>query len=217
MLAEARRLIASGGIEALTLRRLAAGSGMAVNTVYALLGRSRETILEAIVDDGLRDLDLRIHESEVHDVSDLSQTLGALVDYVIERPEIYQPVFLAEDHTKASGANRWGDERALHIGGDILIAAVEEGLIDDKHDTDLLTQHMLSVFREGARRWAAGETGGDEFRAGFLYAVQLALLATSTDRSREGFRVQLVDLERTLNQLAGRRGRRAPSLARTRG
>ena len=70
------------------MRGLAEEAGLAVNTVYALFGRSRDDILKAILEEGVADLDRMLHEKESDDPLAVGPTLAATVaDYLIERKE----------------------------------------------------------------------------------------------------------------------------------
>ena len=62
-LAAARALVIENGVAALSMRKLAARADLAVNTVYSVLGASRDAILEALVDDGIGRLLERLEAS----------------------------------------------------------------------------------------------------------------------------------------------------------
>lgn len=198
----ARTLIAEGGVEALSMRRLAAEAEVAVNTVYALLGNSREDILEALVEDGIRHLDRVLHEKEFGDPVVIGTTLVTIVvDHILEREEVFRPVLLAEAHANVG----WGDVHALAQAREALEVAAQAGVLRDDADLDLLSEQIFQSFRAWSWRWAEREIDGPEFRARWLYAVQLDLVAIATDESRPTLRKSLREAERML--VRGRRRR----------
>ena len=207
VLKAARKLITRGGVEALTMRTLAEKAGLAVNTVYKLFGRSREDVLEALIEHGISDLDRMLHEKEIDDPLSVAPTLGTIVVvYIVEREDVFRPVFLAEAQAQRRGASGWGDAHALAVGREALEASAREGLLRDDVDLDVLIEHVFQSFRSWARLWAVGTIEDREFRARVLYAFHLALVAAATDETRPALRKALRDVERAL--AGGRRRRR---------
>ena len=207
VLTAAQKLIAKGGVDALTMRGLAQKAGLAVNTVYALFGNSREDVLEALIEEGISELDRMLHEEEIDDPLAAAPTLGTMVlDYILEREEVFRPVFLAEAHADHLGASGWGGAHALAQLREALGAAEAEGLLRDDVDLEVLIEHVFQSFRSWARLWAARRIEDREFRARVLYALHLALLAAATDETGPRLRESLRDVERSLTR--GRRRRR---------
>ena len=181
----ARKLIAEGGIDALTMRRLAQDSELAVNTLYSLFGGSRDDILKAIIEEGVNDLDRILHEKTLEDPLQMAPAIAHTVaDYLLEHEEVFRPAFLAEAHAPHQGEMGWGDVKALAMLGEVLESAASEGKLRDDIDLSLLGQHIFQAFRSSGRRWAAREISGAEFRARAVYAVHVALLAACTNEVR---------------------------------
>lgn len=189
----ARRLIAKGGVEALSLRALAREADLAVNTVYALLGRSRDAILASVVADGIEELGRTLADRAIRDPLAAGVALAETVtDYVIERGDLFRPVVLAGD--RADG--NWGRDAALAQGRALLEAARAEGRIRSGFDLELVAEQIDLAFRGWARRWARGEIGDAHFRRGFVHATQLALLAVASDSARPEIERAIRRLER---------------------
>ncbi len=207
VLEAARELIADGGIDALTMRALAEEAGLAVNTVYALFGRSRDDILKTILEAGVAELDRMLHEKEFEDPLAVGPTLAStVVDYLIEREDVFRPVFLAEAHAPHREDAGWGAVQALAMGREALAAAAKEGLLRDDVDLEVLSEHVFQNFRSWSRRWAAREIEGAELRARVVYGVWLSLAAVATDETRPAILAAMRQVEREL--APGRRGRR---------
>ena len=208
----ARKLIAEGGIEALTMRRLAQDAELAVNTLYSLFGGSREDILKAIIEDGIQDLDRILHEKTIDDPLTMAPAIANTVaDYLLEHEGVFRPAFLAEAHAVHQGEIGWGDVTALELLREALGGAASEGHLRDDIDLDLLGQHIFQSFRSSGRRWAAREIEGDEFRARAVYAVYVALLAAGTDEVRSALLDSFHAAERELAKARQGRAKGAAS------
>ena len=201
VLKAARKLIAAGGVEALTMRGLAAESGVAVNTIYAIFGRSRDDVLGALVHDGIAELDRRLQPQENGLPKGGANFVATIVDYILEEPRVFRPVLLAEAHAAVG----WGDAAAIEHGRQMLELLVAEGVVREGTDIEVLGEHIFQNFRILSWRWARYEIGDDEFRARWLYSTQLALVAVASPESRAAFESELEKLARKARRLRNRR------------
>ncbi len=197
VLTAARQLIAAGGVEALSMRKLARRSGLAVNTVYNLFGRSRDDILESLVDDGIERLDRALTGAHIDDPLRLGpELIGAAVDHIVDAESVYRPVFLAE--LGSTQNHRWGDRRALWMGRSALEAAMRAGLLRDDLRPELLSEQILQSFQHAARLWAVGELDAGQFHSRAMYGLWVCMLAAATDESRPALAAELKAVEREI-------------------
>jgi AcrR family transcriptional regulator len=184
VLCVSRKLIAEGGVEAISMRRLAQESGLAVNTIYALFGPTREHIFRALWDDGLVQLGRNLDESQETDPLKIGPNLvTAVAEFVIDNANIYRPVFLARmDSGAINDLSEFG--LGASMGRKALQVAASAGSLRDDIDLDVLNEQILLAFTAFAQLWATGAIGDDEFRYRVLYGTHLSLCAVASDEAR---------------------------------
>lgn len=196
VLAAARALITDGGVEALSMRKLARAAGLAVNTLYSLFG-TRDDILEALVDDGMDRLDRVLEEMPPDLPLEVARAIiTASIDHIVEEEAVSRPVILAG--LRSGGVHGWRDARAIETCRSALAAAMREGLLRDDLNPALLSEQILLQFQHAARLWAAGESSEAEFRARALYGLDLCLLAAATDKPRSALAADVKSAERAI-------------------
>lgn len=202
----AAALLAEGGSESLTMRRLAEAAELSVNTVYNLIG-AREVVISSLVG---RVLDAIEPALEADDTLGPIEQCRAVIEHstelVIARRALTRPLALeifAHD-TPASGiAHERGTammRRALGLAGDA-------GMIDSALHPTALAETVYAVWSNAALRWAQGVIDDDTFIVAGLHGLYLALFAAATGSTREHLHIDLVDLDRRLTRAAddGRR------------
>ncbi|MDJ0790034.1 MAG: TetR family transcriptional regulator [Myxococcota bacterium] len=196
-MAAARSLVIESGVAALSMRKLAARAGLAVNTVYSVLGGSRDAILETLVDDGIGRLLARLESSPDAAPLDAARHLiGHAVEHATSDPLLYRAVFLAE--LSEPRLRHWGDRLATEAGLAALEGARRGGWIRRDAQLELLAEEILRGFRAAAHAWAAGEADDAGFRDRALYSLHVCLLAVATEKGRFALTSQLRKLERRL-------------------
>ncbi len=174
-----RRTIAEGGIEAATVRSIAAASGQSVATLYNLIG-SRTEIFGAVLAELLKE---RLEGTSIDDGSDpidqMRSSMTAAVSYTIRRKHLFGPLLV---------------ELGLHLGRDWAVAAHNASvarqtlLIGRAKDQHLLlpepSTHRLAVaITEGSFTtdlgWAVGDVSDGRYADACLDRATLVLLSAA--------------------------------------
>ncbi len=192
ILAEARRLIAHGGIEALNLRTLAAAAEVTVPTIYNLIGK-KEALVIALFTEALKEIELRVRSAENGSAFEATEAVVAeSTGLFAEDEQYFRSAFVALEHldqtrahhAAAEGVYTWG--RSLVLAG--LDACREAGLIEGRIPAALLGDQILRGYRTSCRAWAFGQISIEEFRASALGDVYTCLAADAV----ETFHAQLI-------------------------
>lgn len=202
-LAAARSIIAEDGVEALSMRRLAAACGLAVNTLYALF-ESREGVLAAVIGDGIeRTAAEAVGRGARSPLAEARALVETGVRQRVAEAAYTKPMYRAL--AAAGSQQEAGRRHATPVLRGILARAVAEGLLREDVDLALLTDHVLSVFVGAATRWAFDELDAKEYEALARYGLALALAAAATPTAMPELHGELHDAERRLR--AARRSR----------
>ncbi len=129
-----RQLVITGGLEALSLRRLAAGLGVTAPALYAHV-RDKQDLLRAIAEVEFDRLVARFDAVEATDPIERIRAHGrAYVDHAREQPELFRVMFLfppemlpadVPEATPLPGATK-----AFAAAADAVQAAVDTGALD---------------------------------------------------------------------------------------
>jgi AcrR family transcriptional regulator len=212
----ATRLIATEGIAACTMRRLARRARLDVTTLYNYYG-SKEQILEALRRAGARRVHRQVEELREREPID---RIRAIVRVTLGTRE--SPPDLARPLNLTIPSRRPGEGPIAAAARGALVPELERaiagGLLDPALDPGLLATSILESFHPWLELWAAGTVEADEFSARIEHSVSLCLAAAATERSRRRLLAELRASQRRLRPLAPNfettRGRRAsaPSL-----
>ena len=205
----ARSLIANGGMQSLSMRKLAAEAGLAVATLYNLYG-SRDDILFALIEDGI-DRMVPILDAEAPVEEPLARCRAVVtvsVRYFAENAAIYRPMLVAgyEGLSCGADADRRLAKRAANMQREGIEQAIAQGLLADTLDPERLGEQIYHGYELAAVQWAFGMIDADGFRARALYGMYLALLAVASDAVRPQLEAQLQALEGELALAAARIG-----------
>ena len=199
----ARKLIAAGGMSALSMRKLGAEAGLSVTTLYNLFGNS-DGILSALIDDTIDRVDEAL-EQKAQREDPLEQCHAAIivsVQCMIEDAAIYRPLGIAryERLARAGADERRVSDRAAAIVAVSTERAIDQGQLMGLLDPHHLAQQMFITWDRAFVHWAFGLIDEDEFRTRALYGMYVVLLGIATDTVRPQIMDQLHELERTLGQ-----------------
>lgn len=192
ILAEARRLITRGGIEALNLRTLASAAEVTVPTIYNLIG-NKEALVIALFTDALEEIEQRVRSAAHGSALEATEAVVAESTGLFAEDENYfRSAFIALEHLNQTHAHHAAVERVYAWGGRImasgLTACREAGLITGRIPAALLCDQILRGYRTSCRAWAFGQRSIEEFRASALSDVYTCLAADAV----ETFHAQLV-------------------------
>lgn len=200
VLQAARELLATDGEEALTLRKLAAKTGLSPNTIYAHFGKQRSGIVGAVIADALTD---------IGDVDDRKLDLfepgrtpwEVVVEQFLSHPDFYRAVTLLRSPERPFERERRNLIKLGRGAKRLLSEAVKDGVLEPGTDLEFLSEHLSLLFRGIADRWARHEIDADAFRSHVLYSVYSALYANATaagrGRCERLLRVKLARSKRT--------------------
>ena len=200
----ARKLIATGGMSALSMRKLGAEAGLSVTTLYNLFGNS-DGILSALIDDTIDQVDEAL-EAKAQREDPLDQCHAAIivsVQCMIEDAAVYRTLGIAryERLARAGADERRVSDRAAAIVAVSIERAIDQGQLTDLLNPRQLAQQMFITWDRAFIHWAFGLVSEDEFRARALYGMYVILLSIATDTVRPLIIDQLHALERRLGQL----------------
>ncbi len=210
----ARTLLAEGGAEALSMRKLAREAQLSVTTLYNLVG-SRDEILEALIEDSAERVGstAEVAKHPKDPVSRLRAHVEDTVSFTLGNVELSRSMILAQydrggrvtTALRASEANRrdlgaFGlfFTQAKEATRELLDEAIESGLLRDDIDPSLLWGAIWSATQLPLLAWAQGQSDAEEFRAQTLYRVNLVLLAIASDEVRPALVKEMRKLERGL-------------------
>jgi AcrR family transcriptional regulator len=198
ILAAAARLVETGGLDGLTMRRLSETAGVSYATVYNLVG-SKEDVLVVLLRAGLEDLGAQLAAVASRDPLDRARALVAgVVDHFVARPALNRALVQAV-HDPASGTRGVPiRRRTIALYEASIRDAMDQGLLRDDLDPHVLGLHVTLAVNGVIRRWAAGEMPAAGFRAEADYALRVSLLGVATSSTRTKLLAELRAYERTL-------------------
>ena len=197
----ARRLIEGGGVEAISMRKLAAEAGVAVTTLYNLFG-AREDILVAMVDDAVDEMIAALEAESTLD--DPIERCFAVIEVTVrefgEKEKTHRPMMVAGFDSQAlqADADRRIARRAIDLQREGLEAARARGLLRPEADPVRLGEQIYHGYELACAQWAWGRLDLDGFEARALYGLVLALQAMATDGLHADLEERRVALERRL-------------------
>ena len=216
ILEAARSLIAGGGMQSLSMRKLAAESGLAVATLYNLYG-SRDEILFALIQDGV-DRIVPILDAEAPIEEPLARCRAVItvsVRFFAENEAIYRPMVVAsyEGLSVGADADRRLAKQAASMQREGIEQAIAQGLLKGSLDPERLGEQIYHGYELAAVQWGFGLLDAAGFRARALYGMVLALLAVASDAVRPELEAEAQGLERELAAVAVRSSPRGKQFA----
>ncbi|HIF92317.1 MAG: TetR/AcrR family transcriptional regulator [Myxococcales bacterium] len=202
----ARRLITRGGMNSLSMRKLAKEAGLAVATLYNLFG-VREEILDALVIDAIDQMNLELNRDAPLDdpIERCRAIITVSVRHMVDREAVFRPMVIAA-HQTALGTGQVRREITLRASGMqslAIAAAIEQGLLKDLLDPTQLGRQIYHGYELASLQWGFGELDARGFEARALYGLNLALLAVAGDAIRAQLEADLRELDDEMNLLKG--------------
>ncbi len=180
----AGQLIAEGGVEGLTMRKLAERAGVAVATLYNQFG-DRDGVLVAFVSFGLDQLELELDaQPDAGPIDTTRELFEALdVEFAAE-PEVWRPIFASlRSATGANGMGEVGDRVVAYIESDLAKAAAD-GLFVTDCDVEALARHIFITRTNRIEKWATLDIEWDAYRESSTLGLELILAAVLVDPYR---------------------------------
>ena len=178
----ARWLVELGGIDALSMRRLAQEAEVSVRTIYNLFG-DKHRLVEALVRDSFDAMDAAVGDL---DAADPIERIWQAVSLSIEMNCRYVPKAVVAAVVTDAGLQRdlsryWP---GLEVTLDAIRAATRSRALRADLAPETLVEHAGAVFLHLLWRWTQGEIDEAELTAGVLHAFDVCLLAVATPRVR---------------------------------
>lgn len=180
----AGRLIAEGGLEGLTMRKLAERAGVAVATLYNQFG-DRDGVLVAFVGHGLDQLEVDLDAQPPVGPIDTTRALFDAFDETFSADaDVWGPIFATLGAgTGPDGMGDVGDRVVEYIGRDFAKADAE-GMFAVDVDVELLARHVLVARISRVERWAQGRIEWDVYRSSSRLCLELILAAVLSEPYR---------------------------------
>ena len=177
-------LIAEGGADNLSMRRLADRAGVAVATLYNQFG-DRDGVLLAFVAVGLDELEGELDAAPDAGPIDTTRRLFDALDAALSlRPDVWRAVFTSLGlGVVGNDLGDFGDRLIAYIASDLAKAATDGYFVIDC-DTDRLARHILITRINRVEKWANGHIAWDDYRASSQLGLELILASVLTEPHR---------------------------------
>lgn len=198
----ARRLVGSGGVDGLSMRRLAHEADVSVRTIYNLFG-DKGGVVEALVRESFDAMDVAVGGLDADDPID---RIWQAVSISIEMNCRYVPravvAAVVTDATLQRDLSPYWP--GLELTLDAIRAATRSRALRADLTAETLVEHAGAVFLHLLWRWSQGEIDEAALTAGVLHGFDVSLLAVATPRVRTRLLAHIADLEPRLPRHAAR-------------
>ena len=178
----ARSMVEEGGLEELSMRRLALAADVSVRTIYNLFGDKRG-LVTALVRESFDATALAVRDIEA---TDPIERIWEAVAISIEAncrfvPKAVVAAIAADETLQVELAGQWpGLEPTLEA----IRSAASSGALRHDLPPEVLFEQAGTVFLHLLSRWAQGWIDDETLRANVLRAFDIALLAVATPNAR---------------------------------
>ena len=192
----AGEIIASEGIGALTMGRLAQGAGVTIPTVHNLFGKKHD-IYEHLVLEMIQKVEQALSTLEVSDPISAAETFVDKMHEVFREDEtLYKAAFIAGENTKIFDQKLPGGifQTSLNVCRDICETALEKGDLLGRINSELLAFHIFSSQRLARQDWVNGYITLPEYRRQVLQGIFITFLSDTTDSYKDKLHEKLSTL-----------------------
>lgn len=192
-----RDLVIEGGIEAISMRKLAAAAEVSVATLYNQFG-AKDEIVEMAIEHVLSAIDPVVEPIPPDEPFERARAIAtASVEAVVSDAALYRPFIRALVQT-GEGADRdlgrvWA--RGLALTSEEVAAAMGMGDLRDDVAPQLIGAQILQAFNSSMLVWAFGILDDVGFREAVLRGLYVCLLAVATEQSRPRLLAELASLD----------------------
>ena len=188
VVAVASELITKGGVEALTMSRVADGAGVTVPTVYNLVG-NRDAVLTAVMDDAREGFLAKLataDDARREDEAEVIVVIEAFVNELADRGRLYQPL--------VQSMLQSGDDRS-HVVIEALTPRIrnamtslkERGALADWAEIEFTTSRICALVLNAGWTWSLRQMGTESLRRCVVYDVAAHLAGISRGEARGQF------------------------------
>lgn len=192
LLGAARTIILQEGIDALSVRKLANGSNLALKTIYNLYG-NKENVIIAVFEQGTRGIEQAITELEASMCQGPWKTdyyitwIRAIEQVFLGNKDLLKPALLASETLNRLGS---GSASAMHLRRiqkfrNTLQMAADRGLIWEDLDLGVMAHLLYRNYFGVALQWAQGELDDRALKVHGRYTVLSILHTLINEPSRQ--------------------------------
>jgi AcrR family transcriptional regulator len=179
ILQEASRLLATGGLEALTLRTLAENAGVTVPTIYNLIG-GKEQVIGCLTAEALAAVNAALAAlPALRGVDRAEAAVRGHFTLCLSDPHRYGALYRSLRETPG---------RPFSHAEELFCASVREavqsGDLHGRLQPEPLGRHILHGQIETFRLWGVGALNASATEARALYALHVAFMADATKQGR---------------------------------
>lgn len=189
----ARRLVESGGIDQLSMRRLAQDADVSVRTIYNLFG-DKENLLKALVRDSFDAMDAAVGGVDAEDpIERIWQAVAVTIEmncrYV---PKAVVAAVIIDTSLQRDLSSHWP---GLELTLDAIRTATRSRALRADLAAETLVEHAGAGFLHLLWRWSRGEIDEPALTAGALHSFDVSLLAVATPRTRRRLLAHIAELD----------------------
>ena len=190
ILACAGQIIATQGMDALTLSKLAKKADVTVPTIHNLIGKKSD-IYRMLVEEMLTRVDEALTATEITDPIEAAETtIDKLMELFSRNEALYKAAYVVGErdklfeHDNPNGIFR----KSLGITIRVCEIAKTSGYLEGKIDTSLLAHEIFGCQRLARYDWIQGYIDLKEYRTQALSGMFIAMAADATPAYRERLR-----------------------------
>lgn len=189
----ARRLVDGGGLDELSMRRLAHEADVSVRTIYNLFG-DKKGLVEALVRDSFDAMDVAVGALDADDPIDrIWQAVAISIEVNCRHvPRAVVAAVVTDATLQRDLSTYWP---GLELTLDAIRAATRSRALRADLAAETLVEHAGAVFLHLLWRWSQGEIDEPALTAGVLHAFDVSLLAVASPRVRTRLLAHVAELE----------------------
>ncbi len=200
ILAIARELIATRGLDDFTLKELATRAEVSLPTIHNLFGKKYD-IFEELCSEMVVRVDEVLSGSEMNDPIEASEAfIDNLLALFRQDEAFYRAAFVAGEktglfeHDPDSGIFA----KSLQISINLCQRAKENGYLEGHVDSQCLAEHLFGSQRLARQDWVAGYIDLERYRSQVLMGMCLTFASDATPEFRERLWRHIDELNQTL-------------------
>ena len=190
----AKHLLAAGGIEALSTRRLAEAAELSVHTLYALVG-SKNKILEAVMEDNhnrvLGDILAINAQHPIEQIFAIVESTHRIIaeDAAAQKPLMRVLMTLFDEGT-LNPEPWWMMAQEKGWMKDAVAEAIRLGLLAPDFPAPVIADMLMRIYLANLRDYLFDKAGLDAFRDSATFELWFCLSNIATDRTRADYTVR---------------------------
>ena len=185
----ARRILTSGGAEALVIRRLADMAKTTPRTIYAIFG-SKEGVLLALYLD-VSDLPLAFSNAKSKTLAQILANFGSAMDRITAEASLMRPLIYALQYAGLTSERvTMEDDVAEALSRSLEICRLR-GELEDLVAPRMLARQIVLTFVQGLRRWSQQKVPDGSLCPDTLFGITLLMMGAATPGCRRQLQLHL--------------------------